>query len=194
MTQTTDSPTQYLTFADYLAYDDGSDTLYELENGELVAMSPESEGNNDISRMLLFEIAKYISAILIAHKDTEIEVVGRRATCRIPDLIVHSEESKAALSNRSRATILLEMPPPALVIEVVSPGNANRIRDYRYKHTEYAARGISEYWIVDPEDCKVTVCKWVDGQYEDMVFIEDMLLQSDIIPGWMLTPAQIFKL
>jgi Uma2 family endonuclease len=193
MTQTTDSPIQYLTFADYLAYDDGSDTLYELENGELVAMSPESEGNNDISRLLLFEIAKHVSAFLIAHKDTEIEVVGKRATCRIPDLIVHSEESKAALSRQSRATILLEMPPPALVIEVVSPGNANRIRDYRYKHTEYAARGISEYWIVDPEDRKVTVCKWVDGQYEDVVFVEDMLLKSDIIPDWMLTPAEIFR-
>ncbi|MDW8199678.1 MAG: Uma2 family endonuclease [Cyanobacteriota bacterium SKYGB_h_bin112] len=36
-------------------------------------------------------------------------------------------------------------------MEVVSPGADNRNRDYCYKHTEYAARGIAEYWIVDPE-------------------------------------------
>jgi Uma2 family endonuclease len=37
------------------------------------------------------------------------------------------------------------MLPPALVVEVVSPGQANRERDYRYKHTEYEACGIAEY-------------------------------------------------
>jgi len=51
-------------------------------------------------------------------------------------------------------------PPPALVIEVVSPGEANRSRNYRHKHTEYAARGIAEYWIVDPESRQVTLCQW----------------------------------
>jgi Uma2 family endonuclease len=194
MPQPTASTIQYLTFEEYLAYDDGTDTRYELENGELIAMSPESDQNNDISRLLMFELAKYVSNLLIAHKDTEIEVTGRRATCRIPDLLVHTEESKAALSQASRATITFAMPPPALVVEVVSPGYTNRTRDYRYKHTEYAGRGISEYWIVDPEERKVTVCKWVEGQYEDAVFNESDRIQSEVISPWTLTPAQIFRI
>jgi Uma2 family endonuclease len=66
----------------------------------------------------------------------------------LPDLVVHTEESQAALSGSSRNTLTHNMPHPALVIEVVSPGTQNRIRDYRYKRTEYAARGIAEYWIV----------------------------------------------
>jgi hypothetical protein len=36
-----------LTFDDYLAYDDGTDSRYELVDGELIAMPPESPENLD---------------------------------------------------------------------------------------------------------------------------------------------------
>jgi Uma2 family endonuclease len=78
------------------------------------------------------------------------------------------------------------------VVEVVSPGQANRERDYRYKHTEYAARGIAEYWIVDPETNQVTLCLWVDGQYEDRVYRGTEAIQSTVVPGFGLTVAEIF--
>ena len=183
---------QLLTFEDYLRHDPGTDSRYELVNGVLVEMPPESEENNDIARKLLFEFAKHLPVALLAHKDTEIEVTGRRATARIPDLLVHTEASKAAVAGASRATITRDMPPPALVVEVVSPGQVNRERDYRYKHTEYAARGIVEYWIVDPETQQVTLCLWVNGQYEDRVYSGTEAIQSTVIPGFGLTIAEIF--
>ena len=107
---------------------------------------------------------------------------------------MHSEESLAALSGAIRATISRDMPPPALVVEVVSPGEANRTRDYRYKHTEYAARGIAEYWIVDPEERRVTVCQWVEGQYEDTVVKGSEQVRSEILPNLELTVDQLFSL
>lgn len=193
MAQTT--PTQtLLTFEEYLAYDDGTDTRYELVNGELVVMPTESPENNDIAIRLLAELMKLVPLRLIAHKDTEVEVSGRRATCRLPDLMIHTEESKAALTGSRRALITRDMPPPALVIEIVSPGTANRARDYRYKRTEYAARGILEYWIIDPELQQVTLCKWDDGQYEDTVFKGNDSIQSDILPQCTLTPSQLFSI
>jgi Uma2 family endonuclease len=123
-----------------------------------------------------------------------VEVTGRRARCRIPDLLVHTEESAAALVGARRATLTRDMPPPALVVEVVSPGEANRTRDYRYKHTEYAARGIAEYWIVDPETRQVTVCEWVEGQYEDAVVTGGDRIVSKVIPALQLTVEQLFSL
>lgn len=191
MSQAISSPSPYLTFEEYLAYDDGTDTRHELVDGELIEMPPESDENNDIARMLLFELAKHFPISLLAYKDTEVEVTGRRATCRIPDLLVHTEESKAALSGTSRATITRDMPPPALVIEVVSPGQVNRDRDYRYKYTEYAARGIAEYWIVDPETHQITVCQWVNGLYENRVYAGSDAIQSALVPGLTLTPTEI---
>ncbi|MBD2427563.1 Uma2 family endonuclease [Phormidium sp. FACHB-1136] len=192
MSQALSTETQLLTFEDYLRHDDGTDTRYELMNGVLVEMPPESEENNEIARKLLFELAKHLPISLLAYRDTEIEVTGRRATCRIPDLLVHTEASKAAIAGTTRATITRDMPPPALVVEVVSPGQINRERDYRYKHTEYAARGITEYWIVDPETRQVTLCLWVNGQYEDQAYSGAEVIQSTVVPGFGLTVAQIF--
>ncbi len=74
-------------------------------------MPPESERNNIIARKLLFELAKHVPVALLAYKDTEVEVTGRRATCRLPDLLIHTEESKAALVGTTRATITRDMPP-----------------------------------------------------------------------------------
>ena len=44
-----------------------------------------------------------------------------------------------------------------LVMEVVSEGIENRERDLETKRREYATAGISEYWIVDPQELRVTV-------------------------------------
>jgi len=192
MTSTASSKT-ILTFEDYLAYDDGTDTRYELVDGELVEMPPESPENLAIARFLLVELMKHVPLALVAY-NTEIEVSGRRARCRVPDLLVHTEESLAALSGADRATLTRDMPPPTLVIEVVSPGAANRTRDYRYKHTEYAARAIAEYWIVDPEERQITLCQWVEGQYEDTVVKGPVQIHSTVIPTLELTAAQVFAI
>ncbi len=191
----------YLTLDEYLSLDGFADRRCELVNGTLVDMPPESDENNDIAKRLLFELAKSVPLALLAYKDTEIEVSGRRATCRIPDLLVHSEESKAALAGTKRATLTHDMPPPALVIEIVSPGQKNRDRDYRYKRTEYAARSIAEYWIVDPEKRQITQCRWENGLYEDTVYGgaealtqegQSATIASDIVPNFGLTVTDIF--
>jgi Uma2 family endonuclease len=192
MTSTPSTPT-LLTFDDYLAYDDGTDTRYELVDGELVAMPPESPGNLAIARFLLVALMQYVPLALIAY-GTEIEVSGKRARCRIPDLLVHSEESLAALAGATRATLTRDMPPPALVVEVVSPGESNHSRDYRHKHTEYAARGIAEYWIIDPEERQVTVCQWIDGRYEDTVVKGSARILSTVVPDLELTVEKLFAL
>ncbi|ASC73598.1 hypothetical protein XM38_045690 [Halomicronema hongdechloris C2206] len=73
-----------LTFEEYLAYDDGTDTRYELVDGELVAMPPESPENNAIAKRLFVELLRHFPMDLVAYKDTGVEVSGRRCRCRIP--------------------------------------------------------------------------------------------------------------
>ena len=181
----------YLTLDQYLAHTAGTDIRYELVDGALVEMPPESDENLSIARTLLLALIKHIPAELVTW-GTEIEVSGRRVGCRIPDLLVHAEESKAALAGTKRATITHDMPPPALVVEVVSPGQTNRDRDYRYKHTEYAARAIAEYWIADPETRQITICRWDNGMYEDTVYKENETIRSTLIPDFELTANAVF--
>ena len=182
--------TQKLTLEEYLAYDDGTDTQYELVDGELVAMPPESDINNLIALYLLTEFLKFVSIKLIRHKDTEIVVTGNRTRVRLPDLMILTEELLRALGGQ-RATITQDMPSPALVVEVVFPGKINEDRDYRYKRSEYAARGILEYWIIDPQKEQVTVLTLVDGFYEQALFREDETIISITFPLLKLTAKQV---
>jgi len=181
-----------LTIAEYLAYDDGTDTRYELVNGELVEMPPESWSNSLIAKCLFVEFLKLLGIERLCYKDTEIMVGGARATSRLPDLIVLSEELVTLLQGSNRGTITLDMPPPEVVVEVVSPGTENENRDYRYKRSEYAARGIREYWVIDPARSKVTVLTLESGLYEAKEFVGDVAIESRI-SGLQLTASQVLN-
>lgn len=173
--------TRPMTLAEFFAYDDDSDTLYELENGELLAMPPESEPNRRIATFLFaYFLQLGLSPASITMK-TEVVVTGSRATVRVPDLIVFSEELEAALQGATRSTITTDMPPPRLVVEVVSPGKQSCDRDYRYKRSQYQARGINEYWIIDPISQQVTVLTLVEGLYEEAIFTGELAIASPLL-------------
>lgn len=105
-------------------------------------------------------------------------------------------EEYLAYSNDSKARYelvngeLVEI-PPLLVVEVVSLGQENR--DYRYKRSEYAARGIAEYWIAGPMQQKLTVLEWVEGFYEEQVYTGEQPIASPLLGNLELTTAQVLQ-
>jgi Uma2 family endonuclease len=182
---------QKMTLAEFLAYDDGTDKLYELENGELIDMPSESEINRRIAMFLSIYFSQLgIPAYRLTMK-TEVAVSGSRVSVRVPDLLVLSEELAIEMDGASRSIVLMDMPPPLLVVEVVSPKQEKR--DYRYKRTEYAARGIAEYWIVDPILQRVTVLEWVEGLYEEKVFTGDNQIESTVLGSLDLTVDRVLQ-
>ncbi|KAM3100107.1 Uma2 family endonuclease [Phormidesmis sp. 146-12] len=181
--------TKPITLEEYLNYDDGTDTRYELVDGTLIAMPPESTLNDRIASFIFaYFLQNGIPYNRLSMK-AQIAVGGARATARQPDLMVLSEDAAVALDGAKQCLITHEMPPPSLVVEVVSPRQENR--DYRYKRTEYAGRHIPEYWIVDPIAQKVTVLQWVEGLYEEQVYQGDQSIQSPLFPSLNLTTAQV---
>jgi Uma2 family endonuclease len=181
--------TKPMTLEEYLHYDDGTDTRYELVNGELIAMPTESPLNIQIATFLLAHFLHLGIPVYRLMTKAQIAVSGARATAREPDLTVLSEETAAALDGATHCLITHDMPPPILVIEVVSPKQENR--DYRHKRTEYAGRQISEYWIVDAIAQKVTILEWVDGLYEEQVYQGEAAIVSHRFPALSLTAAQV---
>jgi Uma2 family endonuclease len=182
---------QKMTLEEYLNYDDGTDTRYELDNGELIVVPPESELDRRIASLLFAFFLKQGIPSYRVRIGTEIVVSGSRSTTRFPDVMVLSEELATALEGARRSTIMPEMPPPLLVVEVVSPGQEKR--DYRYKRSEYAARGIAEYWIVDPMQQKVTVPEWVEGLYEETVYEGDSPIAFPLLGALDLTTSQVLQ-
>jgi Uma2 family endonuclease len=183
--------TKRMTLAEYLSQDEATDRCYELVDGELVEMPPESPKNVQIALFLLVQFLKFVPIYRLSNK-IEIAVSGR-STVRIPDLTVLTDELAAALQTATRSTMTPDLPPPDLVVEVVSPGKANENRDYRYKRSEYATIGILEYWVVDPQQQKVTVFTLVEGFYEEAVFRGSELIRSQIFAAFDLTAAAVLE-
>ncbi len=178
-----------MTFEEFLNYDDGTEALYELENGELIVMLAESEINRRIAMFLAIYFNKLGIPPYRLTMKTEVATSGLRVSVRVPDLIVLSEEGAAALEGASRSIALMDMPPPLLVVEVVSPKQEKR--DYRYKRSEYAARGIAEYWIVNPMQARVTILEWVEGLYEEQEYKGDRQIISPLLGCLDLTATQV---
>jgi Uma2 family endonuclease len=188
--------TKRITIEEYLIYKDGTDTRYELVDGELVRMSLGTGEHGDISEFINDRFKAEIKRLGLdwVAKDMKIGIQSPRGTrwetARIPDVVVLPLEQWNSLKKRE-SLIPLNEPPPLLVVEVVSPSTVTV--DYRAKHSEYAVLDIPEYWIVDPIDLKVTVCILKDGAYTDVMFIGDLTIVSPTFPELGLTAIEVLN-
>lgn len=197
--------TGLLTFEEYLTYEDGSDTRYELERGELVEMSQargqhgeiihflEKRFNTEIERIGLDWVARQAAI------GVRVPQVGRRDTSRCPDICVVPRPQWEGLLQRE-AVIELDEPAPLLVVEVVSTGT--EITDHRKKRAEYNIVGIPTYVLVNwadvdqnnkPVDKRVTVLSLFEGLYNDEVFRGDEVVNIPTFPELKLTANEIIK-
>lgn len=174
--------TRKLTFKEYLAYDDGADTRYELVDGDLTPMSLGTGQHGAIIHFLerQFEAAiEQRSEPWIALPAGLIGIRSPRGTrwdtVRVPDITVLPIEQWESLRNKE-AVIDLHEPPPLLVVEVVS--ESTKLVDYRAKYSEYSVLDILEYWIVDPLGERVTVCELNEGLYDMQIFTGNAVIQS----------------
>ncbi|BAU13647.1 hypothetical protein LEP3755_41870 [Leptolyngbya sp. NIES-3755] len=192
----TQAKQQFSTFEAYFEWSsDCSDTVrYELVDGELIELPPESEPNTAIATFLLVQFMNAgIPLRLLKPYQCEVQVRVLQfgdAQNRYPDLTVLREEHLPL--TRKRLTIKLDMPPPQLAVEIVSPSSEER--DYERKRDQYADIGISEYWIVDPIAQAVTVLEWVNGTYQIVGrFNGSERIVSPTVSNLQLTPEQIFQ-
>jgi Uma2 family endonuclease len=83
---------------------------------------------------------------------------------------------------------------PELVVEVLSPGPANELRDRQLKLSLYARRGVHEYWIVDWLHHSVEVYRH-DGADLQLVTTlgETDTLTSPLLPGFALPVARLWS-
>ncbi len=182
-------PSEKMTLEEFLEYDDDTEVMYEFVDGEPILMATESEINRRIASLLFASFLQLGIPFYRLSMKTEIITTGSRM--RIPDLVVFSEDLAKAMEGAKRSLIVSDMPAPSLVVEVVSPNQSSR--DYRHKRSEYAARGISEYWIIDPILGRVTVLEWVDGFYEEKVYEGQQSIFSPIFAELELAVSQVLQ-
>jgi Uma2 family endonuclease len=69
---------RFLSFEEYLSYEDGTDNLYELFNGELIEAPPESGLNVEIANLLFTLFLPIIGHRRLRGHGLELEMRGSR--------------------------------------------------------------------------------------------------------------------
>ena len=105
--------------------------------------------------------AVLVSALPHHYVATEAMLRMPRNRMRLPDLMV--------TDSRPENDWVSE--PPLMVTEVLS--RSTRTEDTIRKSVEYAAMGIGQYWLVDPELRNLEVMSNVDGAWETTVRLDD---------------------
>lgn len=195
-----------VTFEEWLTYEDGTDTRYELDHGVLTPMGQAKGQHGEIMEFLNDQFKAEIARTgtpWVSKMGGQVAVrvpqVGRRDTSRVPDVVVLPTEQWESMRNRE-AVIELDEPPPLLVVEVVSTGTIPT--DHRHKRVEYNVLQIPVYVLVDwvdvdqngkPVDKRVTVLTLVEGLYENTVFRGDEVVFIPTFPELRLTASQIIQ-
>lgn len=80
---------------------------------------------------------------------------------------------------------------PDLVVEVSSPSTARH--DLHEKLEAYAAAGVPEYWVVNPDARMLEVLALEQGNYRSLgLFSGSSLIPSRILPGLTVTVGMFF--
>lgn len=160
--------------------------VYELIHGVLVVTPPPSEGERGPNELLGRLLWNY-------HEDDP------SASTFNYTLAEHYLPTKL---NRRRADRVIwsglgRMPDvrrdlPTIVVEFVSRGRSDRIRDYEEKRDEYREIGIIEHWVVDRFQRRMTVFRQTTEQPPESIVKENEIYQTPLLPGFELSPARLF--
>jgi Uma2 family endonuclease len=184
-----------MTLKEFLTYDDGTNTRYELVDGILVEMSLGTGKYGGVIRRISKRIERlsedqgtdWIAVPGLVGIETD--VPGKTDHVRISDVTVISEVQWAVIEPRpGSATIFRDEPAPIVVVEVLSP--STKSTDLKEKRSEYADRRIPEYWIINPISKEITVLRLENGAYIEVgVFRGDDAIVSPTFPELKLTAA-----
>ena len=160
---------------------------YELLDGEVyMAPSPNVKHQQVLGR-LFRALARFVEErglgeVFVAPLDV---VLGENSVVQ-PDILFVRKERLVSV------TPLFVNGPPDLVVEVLSPSNADF--DRQTKRRAYAAAGVPEVWYVDPRDDSVEVLRLAaEGSYVVAgTFSRDQTLVSQTLPGFELSVSRVF--
>lgn len=178
-----------LTIADWdaMPYRDGN--RYEIIEGELfVSCSPGLTHERVLVKLILL-IGNFLETSPVGEAVPNVGVILSNVSGVIPDLLVFLNEQRDTIISNDRLK-----GPPALVIEILSPGPANIRRDRVNKLQLYTKHGVPEYWIVDPQN--MTLERYV-RQGSLLVLLETFenedTLSTTTLPGFSCNVSEIFS-
>ena len=178
-----------LTIADWDAMPYGNGKRYEIIEGELFVSCSPGLTHEIVLATLIRRIGRFLDDNPIGLIVTGPGMILSNVSGVIPDAVFFLKEQRDNIVKDDRLHA-----PPALVVEVLSPGAANIRRDRVYKLNVYSKHGVPEYWIVDPRN--KTLERYIT-QSSSLILKETLQAEDALtllaLPGFSCPVSQIFK-
>ena len=179
-----------LTVADLDSFPDDDGNRYELIAGELFVSRAPGIPHQRVLHNLQIEFGLYLRANPIGILVPGAGAILSDYDAVIPDLAFVRNERWDQVVTGEKFTAAVD-----LVIEVLSPGSANRQRDLAAKRELYAKYGVGEYWIVDTENLSGLIFRLQGSTLDEIATLTgDDELTSPILPAFQLKVMTIFNL
>ena len=170
------------TAGEYLRLDDVG--RVEFVEGHLEFLQEPTVRHQLIQTFLLFLLRQALAGTIGRVMAAPVRVATTDDHYREPDVVVILDATRLDAAS-------LYVPAPDLAIEIVSPND--RDRDYKTKRGEYAAAGVREYWIIDPERESITMLSLDRDAYREIgTFDGDSAATSRLIPEFSTTANDVF--
>jgi Uma2 family endonuclease len=159
----------------------------ELVYGELVELLPRGFLDSTLVGRLLYRIMVFLETHPLGTAGTELGMV----LARDPDLVYTPDVFFIAKDREPAATSRRFFEgAPDLAIEVLSPDDRPGKRNAKIR--AYSAGGTRLVWVVDPDDCTVTVHR--PSAPAQVYSGRDEVTGEDVLPGFSFRVERLFQM
>jgi Uma2 family endonuclease len=176
------------TYADYKSWELKEGERYELMYGEAYAMAAPNTAHQLIVTTLTGELYAFLKGkpckVITAPFDVRLfyEKDESDDTVVQPDLVVVCDPEKLGKEGCRGA--------PDMAVEILSPSNT--AVEMNLKLNLYQEAQVREYWIVDPENKRISAYRLKDGQYVMQPYRNRDIVESAVLPGLEIALPALF--
>ena len=157
----------------------------EFINGEIVFQSPVKLRHNTAMKSISGLLNAIVVKRSLGYVGVEKILVSLTRNDYEPGICFFAAEKA-----RHFAPAQMQFPPPDFVVEILSASTERHDRETKFQ--DYAAHGVLEYWIVDPESAFVEQYVLRDEEYELVLKSNDGIIESAAVDGFRIPIKSIF--
>ncbi len=158
---------------------------YELDQGELIYVSPNDLRHNRVRDKLYMPLREFVSRQGLGEATAETLFEFAPGTVRAPDIAFMAADQ---IRNVNPDGVLRLV--PRLVVEVLSPGNTPD--EMARKIQLYKNAGVAAIWILDAAARKADIHKGNSVHTLSTLSGDDVLSDPQILPGFSIVLSSLF--
>ncbi|AEE49821.1 Uma2 family endonuclease [Haliscomenobacter hydrossis] len=162
------------------------DMKVEFINGEIIVHSPVKKEHTDATGFLYKILDTYVRIKELGYVGYEKVMIALTRNDYEPDVLFFGTEKAAGFKKGH-----WKYPAPDFAVEVLSDSTTHRDRGIKFN--DYAAHGVAEYWIIDPEDETIEQYFLLEEQYKLHLKISEGIIRSNVVEGFAIEVRAVFE-